>query len=412
MRSNSEGKKKPKKNNIAQFPQKKKTEVKEEDFTKRLKREHRKKYVTVYRICLLAILLMGLATAYFIYENTKVFDTYSVVSSTTEHFSDNSELYEFDGGIMTYGKDGAKAVDVNGTLLWNCTFDMQSPMMSMCGDTVAFADYGGSTVYIQKSDGTLKTVNTDKPVRKIAVSSAGYFVAVLEDTSITWIYMYDMNGTEIAYFKTTMEKSGYPVSIDISPSGELVSVSYYLVDCDEVISSVAFYNFGPVGQNQIDNLVSGYNYSDTLMATVKFMDSQTAYSVSQKKLCVYSGDHSPRSVSDMFITDNILSVYNSEDAIAVIYKNGDYDPKYRLEVYDRSGERMLKKEFSFDYSGVAFGNERVILYGDTNVVILTYSGEVRFEGNYSSAISLLLPTNVSSKYVFVTENTIDIVEFK
>ncbi len=36
--------------------------------------------------------------------------------------------------------------------------------------------------------------------------------AVVDDSEITAIYLYASTGEEIAYFKTTMEKSGYPIA--------------------------------------------------------------------------------------------------------------------------------------------------------------------------------------------------------
>ena len=47
-----------------------------------------------------------------------------------------------------------------------------------------------------------------------------------------------------------MNDGGYPISISLSSSGELLAVSYLYVDAGVVKSNVVFYNFGPVGANQ------------------------------------------------------------------------------------------------------------------------------------------------------------------
>ena len=396
--------------NIRQFPG-----GEGESPVKRLDRQaKRRRFVRFYIIVLILLVFMAAVISYYIYRNTKVFTDISTVSSVTRLDADGTTLMEFDGSLLTYSRDGANAVSADGKLLWNRTFDMQNPMASTCGDTAAFADYGGSTIYIQTSGGDSYTVGTDKPIRKIAVSSGGYVLAVLEDTSVTWIYMYDFNGTEIAYFRTTMEKSGYPVDIDISPDGELVAVSYYYLDCNEIKSSVAFYNFGDVGQNNIDNYVSGYNYSDTLIPVVRFLDEKTVFALSNTRLCMYSGAHKPVSVSDLFLTDDVLSTYYASDAVAVIYRNnsGSSSGKYRMELYNTSGELLFEKVFDFDYSGVAFSGTNVILYGDTSIYLATYDGDMRYEGNYTEAVKMVIPTSSITKYVFVTENTMDTVEFK
>jgi hypothetical protein len=50
--------------------------------------------------------------------------------------------------------------------------------------------------------------------------------AVLDDSTVTAIYLYSVAGEQLAYFKTTMSKSGYPVAIAISDDGKQIAVSY------------------------------------------------------------------------------------------------------------------------------------------------------------------------------------------
>ena len=364
-----------------------------------------------YRIALVILIVGAILTAYFVYEKTKVYTTYTVNSSVQRSKADGVTLLEFNGNILSYSKDGANAVDPAGKLLWNRTFDMQSPLASISGGMAAFADYGGNVVYLQSESLESATISTDMPIRQIAVAESGYVAAVLSDTDVTWIYLYDMNGSGIAYFRTTMEKSGYPVTIDISPNGELVCVSYYSLDCNDIKSSVAFFNFGPVGQNSIDNYVSGYNYSNILVPFVKFLDSQTAVAVSDERISFYSGEHKPVSISEMFIIDDIQSVYYGDGAVAVIYKEPAQDAKYRMEVYNNNGEISFQKKFDFDYAGVEISKDSIVLYGDNNLYISTIAGNIKYEGTYESPILMVAPTVAVNRYTVVTEDTIDTVEF-
>jgi hypothetical protein len=54
----------------------------------------------------------------------------------------------------------------------------------------------------------------------------------------------------------------------------------------------------------------------------------------------------------------------------------------------------------------------VMLYGDTNLYIGTYNGAPKYEGQYEKPVVLVLPTTVSNRFVCVTQDTIDTVEFK
>ncbi len=394
--------------NIKRFPG-----TEEESASKKVNRTiRRRNFTRIYRILILILAVIAVIIAYMIYEKTKVYETVTVTNKVLKPDVNGATVAEFAGSVLTYSKDGAGAMDADGKLLWNQTFDMQNPMYSVCGNTVAFADYGGSTIYLQTAGGYQGTVKTDKPIRKITVSDKGYVAAVLEDTAVTWIYMYDLNGTQIAYFRTTMEKSGYPVDIDISPSGELIAVSYYYVDINDIKSSVAFYNFGAVGQNNIDNYVSGYNYADTLVPFVRFLDDDTAISVSPKRMSVYAGAHKPVSVSDMFVNEEVLAVYYHKDVVGIIYRNISDENKYKLVIYSDSGKEISAKEFDFDYTGVAFGNGNYILYGDANIYVATYSGDTKYEGVFEEPVRLAIPTANPARYIFVTTDFIKTVEFK
>lgn len=372
----------------------------------------RRKQIRLYAILAIIILAAVSCIICYLYIKTKEYKSYTKLTSVDSNVSSGSTLASFNGSIMSYGKDGAEAMDASGKLLWNQTFDMQYPLMSKCDDTVAFADYGGSTIYIQTAGGTATTVTTNMPIRKISVSSGGYVVAVLEDINVTWIYMYDFNGKEISYFRTTMEKSGYPVDVDISPSGELVAVSYYYLDVEDIRSSVAFYNFGGVGQNNIDNYVSGYNFKDDFIPLVRFVNNESAFSISAEQLNFYKDAHKPVSEQGIFLQDEVLSVYYGDNAVALILRNSSIENQYRMEVYDTVGKLLFYKEFDFDYTEVAFGGNQVVLYGDTNIYVATLDGMRKFEGTYEEPILLLLPLQSRMRFAVVTERTIDTIELK
>ncbi|MCR4677133.1 MAG: DUF5711 family protein [Lachnospiraceae bacterium] len=376
------------------------------------KKIRKHKLARVYAIGLITVLLASVLIGYFIYERSRIFESIEIGSSIKRSNVDGTKILEFAGSVLTFSKDGASAMDATGKLLWNQTFDMQNPMIAVSGGMAAFADYGGSRIYLQSSSGETGVVDTDKPVRKITVSDNGYVAAVLEDLDVTWIYLYDSNGTVVAYFRTTMEKSGYPIDIDLSPDAEMICVSYYYIDCNDLKSSVAFYNFGPVGQNSIDNYVSGFNYTGEMIPYVEFLDTETAVAISDARISVFAGAHKPVSVSEMFINDEVLSVFAGTDAFAAIYSNQANGSKYRLEVYDKEGKKTCEKAFDFDYSNVTFGNGCVVLYGDTSIYVGTYAGKLKFEGEYSKPVLLLVPDKASYKYTVVTEDTIDAVELR
>ena len=366
----------------------------------------------IYTVVFIVVVAAAIVISYFTYERTKVYTGTEVLESVVFDVSSGARVESFAGGIMTYSKDGAQAIDSKGNLLWNRTFDMQNPMAEICGKTVAFADYGGSMIYLQTADGESSEIGTDMPIRKIAVSDNGVVAAVLEDVKVTWIYLYNSNGDTIAYFRTTMEKSGYPVNLDITPSGNIVAVSYYSLDIGDIKSSVAFYNFGDVGQNSIDNYVSGYNYKDSLVPIVKFLSNSASFALSAERLAVYEGSEKPVSVKDAFLDKEVLSVFNNNEYIGIILRNGADKEKYLLQIYSSKGNLLEQKAFDFDYSEVVFSNDQYVLYGNTDIYIGTIDGREKLSMEYELPIKLVIPTSSSTKYIIVTESSVDTVQLK
>ena len=379
---------------------------------KRLRQQHFKRLkARIYTIIFVVVVAAIVIVAYFTYERNKVYTSLSMLETVAFDPAPGAVVDDFAGGILTYSKDGAQVTDPSGNLLWNRTFDMQNPMQSICGETVAFADYGGSMIYVQTKGGESFDIKTDMPIRKITVSDRGIVAAVLEDVDVTWIYLYDSNGETIAYFRTTMEKSGYPVDLDISPSGELVGVSYYYLDISDVKSSVAFYNFGDVGQNNIDNYVSGYNYKDSLVPVVRFISDSTVFALSGERLTIYGGAQKPVSVKETFIDQEVLSVFYGNDNIGVVFRNNTED-EYKLIVYSSKGDVVSEKAFNFDYSDVVFSNGYYAIYGNTDLYVATLEGKTKLDIKYDKPIRLLIPTASPTKYVLVTDVSIDTVQMK
>ena len=235
------------------------------------------KFTIFYRVILVLVLVIAAAMALRIQWKNKIYTENVVISSVEITTQQNSTLIPFSGYILSYSKDGANCIDAKGNAVWNETFEMQNPMIDVCQNVAAIGDYNGRNIYVMNTSGLMGQITTNKPLRDFCVSANGVVAAVLDDADVTLIYLYDTQGQELVHFRTTMEESGYPFSVSISPDGKLVCVSYLFVDSGEMKSSVAFYNFGAVGQNNTDNYVSGYDYLDVVVGYTRFLDTKTAF---------------------------------------------------------------------------------------------------------------------------------------
>ena len=342
----------------------------------------------------------------------KTYTDYEVLSDPCIDIVAGNTSLRLGSNVLIYSKDGARCVDTAGNVLWNQTYEMQSPIVATCGSAVAIGDYNGRTIYIQNAEKQLGTVSTNLPIRNLCVAANGVAAAVLEDTTVTWIYVYDASGNELVKFRTSMKDTGYPVSVSLSPNALLCTVSYVYVDAGTLKSSVAFYNFDEYGKNQIDNLVGGYDYTDTLVPYVRFINNSSAFAVGDDSIMFYGGGQKPELLSRYFFETEIRGVYYSENYVGVTFCNTSGEKRYRLEIYNKSGERVRTQEFDLDYTDILFDRDTYIIYNGEECMVMTMGGVEKYNGTFKKAVSLMVPGSTGYRYTLVTQDSLDTIQMK
>lgn len=373
-------------------------------------RKHRLHFF--YRI-LLSVLVCGAIIALVIVQyRNKIYKDYDVIDTVSRNAVNGTTDIRLGNNILTYSKDGAHCTDTDGNVLWDQTYEMQSPIVAVCGNVVAIGDYNGRTIYIQNSEKQLGTVSTNLPIRNLSVAANGVVAAVLEDTTVTWINVYDTAGNELLNFHTTMKNTGYPVSVSLSPNALLCTVSYIYVDAGVLKSSVAFYNFDEYGQNQIDNLVGGYDYTDTVVPYVQFMDNTSVFAVGDDSLMFYSGSQKPELLAVYYFDTEIQGVYHNENYVGIVFYNDTGSSRYRIEIYNKAGERVRTQEFNLDYTDIVFDKDTYIIYNEEECIVMTMDGLEKYNGTFKTAVRLLIPGKGRYRYTLITQDSLDTIQMK
>ena len=235
---------------------------------------------------------------------------------------------------------------------------------------------------------------------------------ILEEGDVTWVKLFNKEGQNVANDRTTMDKSGYPVNIAISDDGIMLCVSYLRIDGAALTSSVAYYNFGNVGQNEIDNLVAGYNFSNSIVSYVEFMNANTSFAVGDNRLEIFKGAQKPENVFETEITEEIKSVFHNEDYIGLVYAMGRSDNPFHIDVYNTSGDIVYSKDFSLNYSDIQFNKDLVIIYNSDDCVIYNMNDVEKYSGRFKESIVKLVPTDSASKYLLVMGNRTEEIQLK
>ncbi len=373
------------------------------------------KLTIFYRVSLVVVLGVAIVVCLAVQWENKVFTESINVTTSPITIVQSATVKKLGENILLYSKDGASCINGKGEALWNQTFEMQSPIVSVCKDVAALGDYNGRTIYVVNSTSRMGTVNTNLPIRQISVSQNGVVAAVLDDSDVTRIMLYDANSdteTSIVDIKATMDKSGYPVSISLSPNGKLLAISYFYVDSGHMKSTVAFFNFGEVGRNESDNYVSGYDYVNVVVPYVQFMDNNSAFAVADDRIVFFEGSERPSNIASGLVNEEIQSVYYNEEYVGLVFRNQTEESVYRLDVYNASGTKVNSQFFDIEYTDIVFNKDLIIIYNDMDCCICNVKGVEKFSGEFEKPVSLLIPTSSAYKYTVITSSSIDTMELK
>lgn len=380
----------------------------QKEFEKKIRRH---KMAHLYRIIIATIIVVILLILAYANYQKMVYSDYDVLRDVKYYESTNAKYLEFNGNILRYSQDGASAFNISNDMIWNETFEMQNPVADSCGDFVALGDYMGTTIYVYNSEGLKGTIDTSTPLRSFCVSGTGTVAVVLEEEDVTWVKLFDYNGVNIASDRTTMAKSGYPVRIDISEDGILLSISYLYVDSGVLSSSVAFYNFGAVGQNEIDNLVSGYSYGNTVVSYVNFMNQDTAFAIGDDKFVIYKGAQKPESTYEKEIENEIVSVFSNEEYIGLVYEDDMGPNLFKMDVYNDEGSLVCTQGFDLEYNNIRFFKDLMIISNSEECEIYNLSGLKKYEGGFDRSVILLIP-ETRSRYLIVSNDCMEEIKLK
>lgn len=392
--------------------EKRKETSKKVDYKEKI-RSH--KLAIFYRVVLGVALIVAIIAFLIIQWRDKVFTESLVTGTAPITIVQGADVKNLGGNILLYSKDGASCVDAKGKAVWNRTYEMQTPLISISGQTAAIGDYNGRSIYVMDKSGEKGTINTNLPIRDFCVSDNGVVAAVLDDSNLVRINLYNGNeNTEETIVTSTasMDKSGYPMSISLTPNGKIMAVAYLYVDSGNMKSSVAFYNFGEVGQNETDNYVSGYDYLNTVIPYVRFMDNDSAFAVSDDRIVFFSGAERPTNIASNLLEEEIQSIYYNENYVGLVFNNQSGESAYRLDVYNSSGSKVGSQFFDIDYTDIVFNKDQIIIYSDTDCQISNIKGVDKFIGNFEKNTSLLIPTTSVYRYVIVTADSVDTIELK
>ena len=376
-------------------------------------RLHNHRIRLLKRGIIIAVVVFLMVAGVGIYTSLRQYTEFDVRNSVTRADTKATQFATFQKKILKYSNDGAFLTEHNNEVLWNQAYEMARPMVDMCGDYLTIYDKGGKDIFIFTQTGLIKSIETRMPIAQVSIASQGT-IAVLTDNRTTGLLtLYDKNGTELVNGAIHGQKGGYPIAIALSDDAIKLAVSLLDISGGNVKTTLAFYNFGTVGENAIDHIVSANTYDDLLIPELDFVSKDCMLAVGDSKLLVYEGTQSPKLVTEISFSGEIKSAFYNQKYVGMVYNSSNAEAKHQIRVYDFTGKLMMEELSNVEYSTIELLNSNEIcLYNRTICDIYTIRGVFKFHHEFEDELYYVMPGNSSLNYTFVLNGVTEQVRLR
>ncbi len=386
------------------------TETNSQELDKKI-RIHRLKILK--RILLASAVLMLIAAGFMLMLRLREYTSYEVVSETEQTDTLTAGFLAFRGGVIKYSNDGATYTNASEELVWNQTFEMQDTLVDECEDYVVFAEKGGNHVYILNSQKLQGSFETTMEIVAVRVANQGTVAILMEKDQTSYIRLYDKEGKNLAGGQIGVENAGYP--LDIALSNDAIKMAVTMLDINEgnIKSMIAFYNFGSVGQNEIDHMVGTYSYSNMVIPQIDFISNDRMIAFGDSKVLIFEGTQKPTVSKEIDLQTEMKSVFYNQNYFGLVNNNEDKNNTRHMEIYDTKGGHVLSKDFALDYDTIEFlANNEICIRNEKECQIYNTYGVKHFSYTYDTPLFKVLSGRSSRDYTFVLEGKIEKVKLK
>ena len=274
-------------------------------------RKHRRKIAIT--IAVIVITVAAVAAAAGIYFSLKEYQDYEVRSEIERNDSEATQYELFGENILRYNNDGAFYADMSDRLIWNQAYEMQVPVVDICENYAVIADLQGTQIYIMNTSGVQGEIETSKPIEAVCVANQGTIAVLTQEDGTSYLELYNKSGENLASGEIHLENSGYPIDIALSNDANKLAVSILDISKGKAQTTVAFYNFDSVGQNEIDNIVASYSYADTIMPEIDFVSNDRLIAFGDTQVILFEGTQKPEEVLVHKVEKEVKSIFYDKD---------------------------------------------------------------------------------------------------
>ena len=378
-----------------------------EDFQKQLSRH---KHAVMKKTAVTAIVIVAVAAAVLIFVEKRSYRNYRILQTSEQEDIVSTKYEVMAGKVLRYSPEGASLVNSEMEAYWSTLYEMENPVADINDSWAVIADIDGTDLKIFDKNGEVGSVTTSYNIVKARISSNGLVAVILDGGDATWINYYNSDGSLIAENQTHVEDPGYPMDVALSDNGQIMMVTYQFIDGSDTTSYVAFYNFGDVGQNEGDRIVSGYTYEGTVIPEIRYLDSERSAALRDDGFTLYNGKQIPKESISEKVDKEIVSTFCDEKTIGMVFKNGSKDKKYTMKVYSADGSLRFTKNFNIPYTTIKMSGGNILLYNDSQICVMNNRGVEKYNGTVDGSINNFIKIGMN-RYLLVLDSGVNVIKF-
>lgn len=359
---------------------------------------------------LILIVLLGLVIVLKGY-NTQVAEVFSDDKVTLSPYkepvsAESLEQYTFDcynGDILIGNKDGFKRVDKNGKVKWDQPFSMINPRIRVQGDYILIADIGGTDFYAFSKSGLIYNKKVNNPILLCDINESGNVTIIEENRDAHMLTVYDVDGKPRFKRNTTIDRSGYPTDLAISPSGEQLVVNYLDVSDIQPKSNLVFFDLNYKSIYAVDQIVNAVELEGDIIGELICMGANEYIAFSSTQLKGYKFIDEGIETFTIDLTNKIIDVVGGDDFFAVAYGEPlagfDEDLSGKVILYDKNGNKINNFNVDGQLTHVSLKEDQLIIGSNRTYLSIEKNGRVNWKYDATVDIKQIIP--IDSDYVLI-----------
>lgn len=374
-------------------------------------RNHRKNIIkrVIQGVVVVVVLVIGIELIYAL----RSYDEYEVTDAVERSSSGVTQYERFGDCLLEYSNDGISCVGKNDEIIWNQSFEMASPELQICGDYLVVYDSVGTKLFILTESGLEKSLEMTSPIQTVCIANQGTIAVLMKEDEESQVKLFDKKGNELANGKFYGDKGGFPIDIALSYDGTKLAVDMVDVSKGKVNTTISFYNFGSVGQSEIDNNVGTFTFEGILVPKIDYVSNSRMIGMGTGKMLVFEGSQKPELAEEIDIEEEILSFFHNEKYVGIVYDNAEVENSWHIKVMDMRGNMVMENDTSIAYDNIEFlSNNEICVTNTTQCEIFTTHSIKKFSYQFDKELYKILASSSGRNYTFIFKDTIEEVRLK